>query len=106
MSDDLFCEKITWNAPSKTVIYRFKRHHTTTPPHHHTTTPPHHHTTTPPHHHTTTPPHHHTTTTTTTITTITTITTKRSFEIFTASDFIAAALIRLPPKGQQTVRSL
>jgi hypothetical protein len=85
MSDDLFCEKITWNAPSKTVIYRFKRHHATTPPHHHTTTPPHHHTTT---------------------TTITTITTKRSFEIFTASDFIAAALIRLPPKGQQTVRSL
>ncbi|MFT6380287.1 MAG: hypothetical protein ACJAXZ_001768 [Akkermansiaceae bacterium] len=83
MSDDLFCEKITWNAPSKTVIYRFKRHHATTPPHHHTTT----------------------TTTITTITTIT-ITTKRSFEIFTASDFIAAALIRLPPKGQQTVRSL
>jgi hypothetical protein len=46
---------ITWNATSKTVIYRSKRHHTT----------------------------------------------KRNFETFTAPDFIAAALLHLPPKGQQ-----
>ncbi|MGY8659295.1 MAG: IS91 family transposase, partial [Verrucomicrobiales bacterium] len=51
-------QKITWNATSKTVIYRSKRHHTT----------------------------------------------KRNFEIFKAPDFIAAALLHLPPKGQQTVR--
>jgi hypothetical protein len=51
-------QKITWNAASKTVIYRSKRHHTT----------------------------------------------KRNFEIFKAPDFIAAALLHLPPKGQQTVR--
>jgi len=51
-------QKITWNATTKTVIYRSKRHHTT----------------------------------------------KRNFEIFTAADFIAAALLHLPPKGQQTVR--
>ena len=31
-------------------------------------------------------------------------TTKRNFEIFKAPDFIAAALLHLPPKGQQTVR--
>ncbi len=30
--------------------------------------------------------------------------TKRNFEIFKAPDFIAAALLHLPPKGQQTVR--
>ena len=30
--------------------------------------------------------------------------TKRNFEIFEAPDFIAAALLHLPPKGQQTVR--
>ena len=53
-------QKITWNATSKTVIYRSKRHHTT----------------------------------------------KRNFEIFKAPDFIAAALLHLPPKGQQTVRYL
>ena len=35
-------QKITWNPTTQTVIYRSKRHHTTTPPHHHTTTPPHH----------------------------------------------------------------
>ncbi len=29
---------------------------------------------------------------------------KRNFEIFKAPDFIAAALLHLPPKGQQTVR--
>lgn len=51
-------QKITWNATSKTVIYRSKRHHNT----------------------------------------------KRNFEIFKAPDFIAAALLHLPPKGQQTVR--
>ena len=51
-------QKITWNATSKTVIYRSKRHHTT----------------------------------------------KRNFQIFKAPDFIAAALLHLPPKGQQTVR--
>jgi hypothetical protein len=51
-------QKITWNATTKTVIYRSKRHHTT----------------------------------------------KRNFEIFKAPDFIAAALLHLPPKGQQTVR--
>ena len=51
-------QKITWNASSKTVIYRSKRHHNT----------------------------------------------KRNFEIFKAPDFIAAALLHLPPKGQQTVR--
>ena len=50
--------KITWNAASKTVIYRSKRHYNT----------------------------------------------KRNFEIFKAPDFIAAALLHLPPKGQQTVR--
>ncbi len=31
-------------------------------------------------------------------------TTKRNFEIFKAPDFIATALLHLPPKGQQTVR--
>ncbi len=31
-------------------------------------------------------------------------TTKRNFEIFKAPDFIAAAFLHLPPKGQQTVR--
>lgn len=31
-------------------------------------------------------------------------TTKRNFQVFTAEDFIAAALLHLPPKGQQTVR--
>ena len=51
-------QKITWNAATKTVIYRSKRHHTT----------------------------------------------KRNFEIFKAPDFSAAALLHLPPKGQQTVR--
>ena len=51
-------QKITWNATSKTVIYRSKRHHKT----------------------------------------------KRNFEIFKAPDFIAAALLHLPPKSQQTVR--
>jgi hypothetical protein len=51
-------QKMTWNATSKTVIYRSKRHHNT----------------------------------------------KRNFEIFKAPDFIAAALLQLPPKGQQTVR--
>jgi hypothetical protein len=51
-------QKITWNAATKTVIYRSKRHHTT----------------------------------------------NRNFEIFKAPDFIAAALLHLPPKGQQTVR--
>ena len=51
-------QKITWNATTKTVIYRSKRHHTT----------------------------------------------KRNFEVFKAPDFIAAALLHLPPKGQQTVR--
>jgi hypothetical protein len=51
-------QKITWNATTKTVIYRSKRHHNT----------------------------------------------KRNFEIFKAPDFIAAALLHLPPKGQQTVR--
>ena len=51
-------QKITWNATSKTVIYRSKRHHAT----------------------------------------------KRNFEIFKAPDFIAAALLYLPPKGQHTVR--
>ncbi|MFN4804850.1 MAG: transposase [Akkermansiaceae bacterium] len=51
-------QKITWNATSKTVIYRSKRHHNT----------------------------------------------KRNFEIFKAPDFIAAALLHLPPKGQQMVR--
>ena len=51
-------QKITWNASTKTVIYRSKRHHTT----------------------------------------------KRNFEVFKAPDFIAAALLHLPPKGQQTVR--
>lgn len=51
-------QKITWNATSKTVIYRSKRHHTT----------------------------------------------KRNFQIFKSPDFIAAALLHLPPKGQQTVR--
>ena len=51
-------QKITWNATSKTVIYRSKRHHNT----------------------------------------------KRNFEIFKAPDFIGAALLHLPPKGQQTVR--
>ncbi len=51
-------QKMTWNATSKTVIYRSKRHHNT----------------------------------------------KRNFEIFKAPDFIAAALLHLPPKGQQTVR--
>ena len=50
--------KITWNATSKTVIYRSKRHHNT----------------------------------------------KRNFEIFKAPDFIAAALLHLPPKSQQTSR--
>jgi hypothetical protein len=30
--------------------------------------------------------------------------TKRNFEIFKAPDFIAATLLHLPPKGQQTVR--
>ena len=30
--------------------------------------------------------------------------TKRNFEIFTAPDFIAAALLHLPPKGFQTIR--
>ena len=44
-------EKITWNPTTKTVIYRSKRHHTTT----------------------------------------------RNFEIFKAPDFIAAALLHLPP---------
>jgi hypothetical protein len=51
-------QKITWNATTKTVIYRSKRHHNT----------------------------------------------KRNFQIFKASDFIAAAIDHLPPKGQQTVR--
>jgi hypothetical protein len=51
-------QKITWNATTKTVIYRSKRHHTT----------------------------------------------KRNFEIFKAPYFIAASLLHLPPKGQQTVR--
>jgi hypothetical protein len=51
-------QKITWNATTKTVIYRSKRHHNT----------------------------------------------KRNFEIFKAPDFIAAALLHLSPKGQQTVR--
>ena len=51
-------QKITWNATSKNVIYRSKRHHNT----------------------------------------------KRNFEIFKAPDFITAALLHLPPKGQQTVR--
>lgn len=51
-------QKITWNASSKTVICRSKRHHTT----------------------------------------------KRNFQVFKAPDFIAAALLHLPPKGQQTVR--
>lgn len=31
-------------------------------------------------------------------------TTKRNFEVFKAPDFIAAVLLHLPPKGQQTVR--
>ena len=30
--------------------------------------------------------------------------TKRNFEIFTATDFLAAAIDHIPPKGQQTVR--
>jgi hypothetical protein len=51
-------QKITWNATTKTVIYRSKRHHNT----------------------------------------------KRNFEIFKAPDFIAAALLHIPPKGQQTIR--
>ena len=51
-------QKITWNATSKTVIYRSKRHYNT----------------------------------------------KRNFQIFSAPDFIAAAIDHLPPKGQQTVR--
>ncbi len=51
-------QKITWNAATKTVIYRSKRHHTT----------------------------------------------RRNFQVFSAPHFIAAALLHLPPKGQQTVR--
>jgi len=66
---------MAWNATTKTVIYRSKRHH---------------HTTTPPHHQATKPPSHQAT--------------KRNFEIFKATDFIAAALLHIPPKGQQTVR--
>ena len=30
--------------------------------------------------------------------------TKRNFEVFTAADFIAAAIDHIPPKGQQTIR--
>ena len=51
-------KKITRNATTQTVIYRFKPHHTT----------------------------------------------KRNFEIFKATDFIAAVIDHLPPKGKQTVR--
>ncbi len=51
-------QKITWNAATRTVIYRSKRHHST----------------------------------------------RRNFQVFGASEFIAAALLHLPPKGQQTVR--
>jgi hypothetical protein len=58
LGEDPSLQKITWNATTKTVIYRSKRHHNT----------------------------------------------KRNFEIFKAPDFIAAALLHLPPKGQQTVR--
>ena len=58
LGEDPSLQKITWNATTKTVIYRSKRHHTT----------------------------------------------KRNFEIFNAPDFIDAALLHIPPKGQQTVR--
>lgn len=51
-------QKITWNATTKTVIYRSKRHDNT----------------------------------------------KRNFEMFSAPDFSAAALLHLPPKGHSTVR--
>ena len=30
--------------------------------------------------------------------------TKRTFEVFKATDFLAAAIEHIPPKGQQTIR--